>query len=53
MSRRNSIFRPEAGLSTYTIRMDVNCAIDDLIDNPEPLEPNLPRSKVLYHKFFY
>jgi hypothetical protein len=33
--------------------MDVNHAIDDLIDNLEPLEPSLPRSEVLYHKSFY
>jgi hypothetical protein len=32
--------------------MDVNCALDDLIDNLEPLEPSLPWSEVLYHKFF-
>jgi hypothetical protein len=32
--------------------MDVNRVIDDSIDNPEPLEPSPPRSKVLYHKFF-
>jgi hypothetical protein len=32
--------------------MDINRAIDDSIDNLEPLEPNLPRSEVLYHKFF-
>jgi hypothetical protein len=30
--------------------MDVNRAIDDFIDNLEPLEPSLPRSEVLYHK---
>jgi hypothetical protein len=30
--------------------MDVNHAIDESIDNPEPLEPNPPRSEVLYHK---
>jgi hypothetical protein len=32
--------------------MDVNCAIDDLIDNLEPLELNPPRLEVLHHKFF-
>jgi hypothetical protein len=32
--------------------MDVNYAIDDLINNLEPLEPSLPRSEVLYHKPF-
>jgi hypothetical protein len=32
--------------------MDVNRAIDNLIDNLEPLESSLPRSEVLYHKFF-
>jgi hypothetical protein len=30
--------------------MDVNCAIDDLIDNLEPLKPNSPRLAILYHK---
>jgi hypothetical protein len=30
--------------------MDVNRAIDNLIDNPKPLELNPPRSEVLYHK---
>jgi hypothetical protein len=30
--------------------MDVNRGIDDSIDNSEPLEPNPPRSEVLYHK---
>jgi hypothetical protein len=29
--------------------MDVNRAINDFIDNLEPLEPSLPRSKVSYH----
>jgi hypothetical protein len=32
--------------------MDDNRAIDDLIDNPELLEPNPPQSEVLYHKLF-
>jgi hypothetical protein len=32
--------------------MDVNRAIDDLIDNLEPLERCVPRSEVLYHKSF-
>jgi hypothetical protein len=32
--------------------MDINRAIDNSIDNPEPLELNPPRSEVLYHKFF-
>jgi hypothetical protein len=32
--------------------MDINCAIDDLIDNPEPLELNPSRSKVVYHKLY-
>jgi hypothetical protein len=30
--------------------MDVNRAIDDFIDNLEPLEPSPPRSEVPYHK---
>jgi hypothetical protein len=30
--------------------MDVNRAIDNLIDNMGPLEPNLSLSEVLYHK---
>jgi hypothetical protein len=30
--------------------MDVNRAIDDFINNLEPLEPSLPRSEVPYHK---
>jgi hypothetical protein len=30
--------------------MDVNRAIDDFIDNLEPLESSPPRSEVLYHK---
>jgi hypothetical protein len=30
--------------------MDVNHAINDLIDNSEPLEPNPPRLEALYHK---
>jgi hypothetical protein len=29
--------------------MDINGAIDDLIDNREPLEPNPPRLEVLYY----
>jgi hypothetical protein len=32
--------------------MDVNRAIDDLIDNLKPPELSLPRSEVLYHKSF-
>jgi hypothetical protein len=32
--------------------MDVNRAIDDLIDNLKPLELSLPLSDVLYHKSF-
>jgi hypothetical protein len=30
--------------------MDVNRTINDFIDNLEPLEPNPPRSEVLYNK---
>jgi hypothetical protein len=30
--------------------MDVNRAIDNLIDNLEPYKLSLPRSEVLYHK---
>jgi hypothetical protein len=33
--------------------MDVNLAIDDLIDNLEPLDPSLPRPEVVYHKSFF
>jgi hypothetical protein len=29
--------------------MEVNRTIDNLIDNPEPFEPNPPRSEVVYH----
>jgi hypothetical protein len=32
--------------------MDINRAIDDLIDNLKPLELSLPRSEVLHHKSF-
>jgi hypothetical protein len=32
--------------------MDVNRAIDNLIDNLGPIELSPPRSKVLYHKSF-
>jgi hypothetical protein len=32
--------------------MDVNRAIDDLIDNVELLEPSPPRSEVMYHNSF-
>jgi hypothetical protein len=32
--------------------MDVKRAIDDSIDNSQPLEPNPPRSEVLFHMFF-
>jgi hypothetical protein len=30
--------------------VEINRAIDDSIDDLEPLEPNPPRSEVLYHK---
>jgi hypothetical protein len=30
--------------------MDVNRAIDDLIDNSKPLKSSPPRPEVLYHK---
>jgi hypothetical protein len=42
--------RPEAALSTHTTRMEINCAIDDSIDNSESLEMNPPWPEVLYHK---